>query len=69
MRSRSKCTEHTLFIYFGVNVNFKQFLGVICAKNLRESGISSPLLGPPYRDRVHIQAKWLNLDLTQWILL
>ena len=31
----------------GVNMNFRQFLGVICAKNQRESGISSPPWGPP----------------------
>ena len=26
----------------GVNMNFRQFLGVICVENLCESGISSP---------------------------
>ena len=31
----------------GVNVNFRQFLCVICAKNLRESGISSYPWGAP----------------------
>ena len=36
----------------GVNMNFMQFLGVICAKNLRESGISSPPWGAPYRHGV-----------------
>ena len=30
----------------GVNMNYRQFLGVICAKNLRESEILSPPLGP-----------------------
>ena len=29
----------------GMNKNFRQFLGVICAKNLRESDISSPSWG------------------------
>ena len=31
----------------GVKMNFRQFLGVIYAKNLRESGFPSPPLGPP----------------------
>ena len=30
----------------GVKMNFRHFVGVICAKNLRESGITSPFLGP-----------------------
>ena len=29
-----------------MNINFRQFLGVIFTKNLRESGISSPPWGP-----------------------
>ena len=33
----------------GVNMNFRQFLGVIFAKNLRENGISSPPLGASFR--------------------
>ena len=32
----------------GVNKNFRQFLGVICAKNLHESEISSSPWGTPY---------------------
>ena len=32
----------------GVNMNFRQFLGVICAKNLRESGILSSPWGAPF---------------------
>ena len=31
----------------GVNMNFRQFLGVLCAKNLPESRISSPAWGAP----------------------
>ena len=31
----------------GVNMNLWEFLGVICAKNLRESGISRPPWGAP----------------------
>ena len=31
----------------GVNMHFRQFLGVICAKNLCESVISSPTWGTP----------------------
>ena len=34
----------------GVNMNFRQFVGVIFAKNLRENGISSPPWEAPFRD-------------------
>ena len=36
----------------GVSMNIRHFLGVICAKNLRESGISSPLWGAPLRNSI-----------------
>ena len=45
LRDRSIC-HPALLGKFGVNMNFRQLLGVICAKNLRESGISSPPWGP-----------------------
>ena len=39
---RDKSMWHPAWLRkLGVNMNFGQFLGVICVKNLRESGISS----------------------------
>ena len=45
---REKSIWHPAWLgKLGVNMNFKQFLGVICPKNLRESVISSPLWRAP----------------------
>ena len=44
---RDRSIWHPALGKLGVNINFRQFLGVICAKNLCESKICErPLKGP-----------------------
>ena len=57
---REKSIWHPAWLgKLGVNMNFRQFLSVICAKNLRESGISSPSWGAPLNlDHHHGHVCW-----------
>ena len=44
-------------------MNFRQFLGVICVKNLRESGILSRPWGAPYIIKLKNELSNINMTL------
>ena len=58
LRDRSIC--HPAWLgKLGVNMNLRQFLGVICGKNLRESGILSLPWGPrKYLSPIKLDIQW-----------